>query len=192
MTTSTTIIKITADFLKAQEKIGAAIKNSTNPYFKSKYADLTAVIDACKKELNKNNIVIMQPINGMNVETILIHTSGEWFMSSTPIICKQANDPQALGSAISYARRYGLQSMVLIPADDDDGNIANNVKDPTDEWKNINDVPDKKVSATDAHFCTIHNKPMKERLNKTGGKWFDHRWQNDAGTWMKCDGKETK
>jgi hypothetical protein len=142
MKTSAEITKITADFLKAQKKITVAVKNATNPYFKSKYADLTSVIDACKKELNDNNIVVLQPINGMEVETILVHTSGEWFSSSTPIVSKVQNDPQALGSAISYARRYGLQSLVLIPAEDDDGNLATKdvIKtekkehDPTEDW----------------------------------------------------------
>src|SRR3989344_2754051 len=114
MKTSTEITKITAAFLSAQKTIQSVIKDSTNPFFKSKYADLTSVIDACKDKLNAESIAILQPIDGMNVETILVHVSGEWFSSSTPIICKEQNNPQALGSAITYAKRYGLQSMVLL------------------------------------------------------------------------------
>lgn len=121
MKTSTEITKITASFLKAQKKIESVIKDKTNPYFKNKYADLTGVIDACKDKLNSEGIAILQPIDGMNVETILIHESGEWFSSLTPIVSKEANNPQMLGSAITYSKRYGLQSMVLLPADDDDG-----------------------------------------------------------------------
>lgn len=124
MTTSTNITNITAAFLKAQKDIVSVIKDQTNPYFKSKYADLTGVIEACKEQLNSNGIAILQPIDGMEVETILIHESGEYFSSRTPIVVKAQNDPQALGSAITYAKRYGLQSMVLLPAEDDDGNTA--------------------------------------------------------------------
>lgn len=124
MTTSTNITNITVAFLKAQKDIVSVIKDQTNPYFKSKYADLTGVIEACKDQLNSNGIAILQPIDGMEVETILIHESGEFFSSKTPIVVKAPNDPQALGSAITYAKRYGLQSMVLLPAEDDDGNSA--------------------------------------------------------------------
>ena len=124
MTTSTEITKITGAFLNAQKKIESVIKDSSNPFFKSKYADLTSVIEACKEQLNNEGIAILQPINTDAVETILVHISGEWFSSSTPIVCKEQNNPQAMGSAITYAKRYGLQSMVLLPAEDDDGNVA--------------------------------------------------------------------
>jgi hypothetical protein len=124
MKTSVEIKQITASFLKAQKEIESVIKDQSNPFFHSKYATLTAVIDACKAKLNTEGIAILQPIDGMTVETILIHSSGEWFSSSTPIVCKETNNPQALGSAITYAKRYGLQSMVLLPAEDDDGNGA--------------------------------------------------------------------
>lgn len=131
MNKSDSIIKVTTAYLKAQKEIGAAVKDSSNPFFKSKYADLGSVMEACKKALNDNGISVLQPINGDEVETILVHESGEWFSSSTKIVCKASNDPQAYGSAITYARRYGLQSMVFIPAEDDDGNKANgNVAKP--------------------------------------------------------------
>lgn len=148
MRMSDSIATITPAFLKAQMKIESVIKDATNPFFRSKYADLTSVISACKEQLNANGISILQPIDGMTVETILVHSSGEWFSSSTPIVCKAENDPQALGSAITYAKRYGLQSMVLLPAEDDDGNSASTPvkklapkkeeKDPTDDWKTAN------------------------------------------------------
>lgn len=124
MNKSDSIIKITTAYLKAQKEIGAAVKDSSNPFFKSKYADLGSVMEACKKALNDNGISVLQPVNGDEVETILIHESGEWLSSNTKIVCKVSNDPQAYGSAITYARRYGLQSMVFIPAEDDDGNKA--------------------------------------------------------------------
>ena len=182
MKTSESIIKITASFLKAQKKIESVIKDQTNPYFKSKYADLTGVIEACKSKLNAEGIIILQPIDGMNVETILIDLSGEWFSSSTPIVCKEPNNPQALGSAITYAKRYGLQSMVLLPAEDDDGEGASNkatnkVNDPTENWPTEGE-----------HFCQLHKKPMKLRTTAQGGKWYDHRWQDENGEWQTCKG----
>lgn len=124
MNTSTTINQLAPALLQAQAKIGAAKKEATNPFYHTKYADLGAVMEACKEALNESKIFVLQPVMDDKVETYLIHESGEWMSSSTPIVCKEQNNPQALGSAISYARRYGLQSMVFIPAEDDDGNSA--------------------------------------------------------------------
>ena len=121
---SPTFAKLAAALLIAQKSIGAAKKDAVNPFFKSKYADLGAVMEACKEELNKAGITILQPVNGDFVDTVLLHESGEFLSSSTRIICAKPNDPQAQGSAITYARRYGLQSMVFIPAEDDDGEKA--------------------------------------------------------------------
>ena len=131
MISSESLVKIAPALVKAQAETGAAVKGSTNPFYKSKYADLAAVMEACKEPFNKNGITILQPIVGANVETILIHESGEYIGSQTPIMCKDPSDPQKFGSAISYARRYGLQSMVLIPAEDDDGEGAKTPGKPT-------------------------------------------------------------
>lgn len=124
-------LKLSASLLKAQMEIGAAVKDSTNPYFKSKYADLGAVIASCKEALNKHGISILQPVEGDRVVTMLVHESGEYMCDAgTPIICTKQNDPQAQGSAITYARRYGLSSLLLIPTADDDGEGASNHDDP--------------------------------------------------------------
>lgn len=124
MKTSESIKAIVPALISAQKKIKFAVKDSENPFFKSKYAGLPNVIEACKDILNDNGIVALQPIQGDFVETTLIHTSGEFISSETKIICSKQNDPQAYGSAITYARRYGLQSFVLMPAEDDDGEGA--------------------------------------------------------------------
>lgn len=121
MNKSDTIIKISPAYLAAQKEIEAAVKGSTNPFFHSNYADLNSVMDACKKALNDHEISVLQPVMGEVVETILLHSSGEWLSSETKVINARPNDPQAQGSAITYARRYGLQSMVFIGAEDDDG-----------------------------------------------------------------------
>lgn len=128
MKSSESVAKIASALLKAQREIDSAKKDSKNPFFKSKYADLSSVIDACKTALNANGIAVLQPTShsdGRNfVSTILLHESGEWLSSETEVVAAKANDPQAVGSAISYARRYGLQSMVLLKAEDDDGEAA--------------------------------------------------------------------
>jgi len=114
--------------LKAQSEMSNPKKGSSNPFFKSKYADLNAIREAVIPILNENGIVVLQPIvhvDGKNfVKTILLHESGEFLESLTEIIYNKVNDAQAQGSGISYARRYSLQSFVCVGADDDDGNKA--------------------------------------------------------------------
>lgn len=120
--------EIAKALLKAQSEMGNASKDSNNPFFKSKYADLNSIREACMPLLNANGITIIQPmvhIDGKNfVKTILLHTSGETIESITEIVYSKQNDAQAQGSGITYARRYGLQSLVCIGAEDDDGNKA--------------------------------------------------------------------
>jgi ERF superfamily len=127
MKTSDSIAKIAPAFLIAQKNIGAAVKDQKNPFFKSTYADLGSVMEACKEALNKNGIAVLQPV-GMEgektyVETILLHESGE-YISDRMIVLLEKATPQGQGSAITYARRYALQSMCFIPAEDDDANQA--------------------------------------------------------------------
>jgi hypothetical protein len=128
MENSATITKIASALLQAQSSMGNATKDNTNPFFKSKYADLNSVREACLPLLNANGITALQPmvhINGKNfVNTILLHESGEFLSSLTEIIYSKQNDAQAQGSGITYARRYGLQSFVNIGSEDDDGNKA--------------------------------------------------------------------
>ena len=128
MKTSQTITKISTALLKAQSEMGTATKDAANPFFKSKYADLNAIREACMPALLANQITLLQPtisIDGRNyVETILIHESGEWLSCETEIIYSKVNDAQSQGSGITYARRYGMQSFLNVGADDDDGNKA--------------------------------------------------------------------
>jgi hypothetical protein len=122
---SETLSKLATALVKAQAEIKFAAKDSSNPFFKSKYADLPAVIEAVKPALNKHGISFLQIVTLDGVETMLLHESGEFISGVTPVVTAKANDPQALGSAISYAKRYGLQAIVGVPADvDDDGESA--------------------------------------------------------------------
>ncbi len=116
------------DLLKAQKAIEAVTKDGNNPFFKSEYTTLNATIFSCKQVLNDNNFVVLQPIdsdeNGVYVCTTLIHTSGEILTSKMHIRESKQNDPQAQGSAITYARRYSLKSMLCMTDADDDGEKA--------------------------------------------------------------------
>lgn len=126
MTNLQPIPKLATALLKAQKEIGSAKKGSVNPFFHSKYADLGSVMEACKESLNNNGITVLQPVghdeHGDYVETILLHESGEYISDKMRLI--QTADAQKQGSAITYARRYSLQSLVFIPSEDDDGNKA--------------------------------------------------------------------
>jgi ERF superfamily len=113
---------------KAQGAMPPAFKTSDNPYYKSKYSDLASVWDACRAPLAANAIAVVQaPLESsdgrVRIETILIHSSGEW-ISGRISIKPVKDDPQAFGSATTYARRYSLQAMVGIASEDDDGNAA--------------------------------------------------------------------
>jgi hypothetical protein len=118
---------IYAALAAAQQEMGKAIKDTKNDHFRSKYADLASVMDACMGALNKHGICVMQPTGedegGRFVRTILAHVSGETVDCRVPLIV-QKNDMQGYGSAVTYARRYGLMSMAGIAPEDDDGNAA--------------------------------------------------------------------
>ena len=125
---SSNIGSITKALLAAQKQMGNAVKDAKNPFYRSSYADLNAVREACTPLLNANDIVVTQPLiqkDGKSyLRTLLLHTSGEYLGSDVEIVCAKQNDPQAQGSAISYARRYGLQSLMSLGAADDDGEGA--------------------------------------------------------------------
>ncbi len=126
---SESIAKLAEALSKAQGQMEGAVKMSDNPYFKSKYADLASVWEACRKPLSDNQLAVVQTTddsvdNGrVIVETILMHASGEW-ISGRIALKPVKDDPQGAGSAITYARRYGLQGIVGIAPEDDDGNAA--------------------------------------------------------------------
>jgi hypothetical protein len=128
MNTSPTITKIAAALVQAQSEMGNATKDAINPFFKKTYADLNAIREAVLPVLNRNGICAIQPtivIDGCDfVETILLHNSGEFISSLTRIVVDKVNDAQRHGSGLSYARRYALQSIVNIGAEDDDANKA--------------------------------------------------------------------
>ena len=114
--------------IKAQSEMGSAVKDSKNPHFRSRYASLAAVIDAVIPVLNANGVGVLQlpSIEGSEVRltTILMHSSGQRLSSTVGAPLGKKQDAQAVGSAITYLRRYSLQSIMGLPVEDDDGNAA--------------------------------------------------------------------
>ena len=110
--------ELAAALSKAQGTMKNAIMNRTNPHFKSKYADLASVLDATRAALSANGIAVSQIIDDGRLETMLIHTSGQWLcgVMQLPVTAR----PQELGSCLTYYRRYALSSITGVSADDDD------------------------------------------------------------------------
>lgn len=131
---SPTIGKIAESLAKAQAKIKGAHKDAENPHFRSRYADLASIWDACRAALSDNQIAVVQGVatgHGTAVVTTLVmHASGE-FLCSTLEIMPAKFDAQGIGSAITYGRRYGLSAMVGVAPEDDDGNGATGQSRPS-------------------------------------------------------------
>lgn len=150
METSEKVAAIADALAKAQAEIVGAVKDSTNPYYNSKYADLASVWESCRLPLTKNGLAVVQgpsvevtgephleqvqntkgekrtvlrAVTRVTVTTLLLHSSGEWISTDVSTVVS-SSDPQSVGSAISYLRRYGLSSMVGIPQVDDDAEAA--------------------------------------------------------------------
>jgi hypothetical protein len=127
MTKSEAINELAAALAQAQGEIRNATKDASNPFFKKNYADLASVREAIQPVFTKHGLAVTQLLgndaHGVTVETVLLHKSGQW-LSGTVSIKPVKDDPQGLGSAVTYARRYSLQSVAGIAADDDDGEAA--------------------------------------------------------------------
>jgi hypothetical protein len=157
MQTSEHINELATALAKAQGEITGALKDSANPFFKSKYADLASCWDACREPLSKNGLSIVQTVmrgepvtiawdvvdqesgevRNFHVDTVetvivtmLLHASGQWIRSHLPMIPRDAS-PQGVGSAITYGRRYGLTAMIGVAQVDDDGNQGSGIKTPS-------------------------------------------------------------
>ena len=124
---SESIAALAAALSKAQADITGALKDSSNPFYKSKYADLASCWDACRKQLAANGLCVIQTTThtdaGVMLVTTLAHSSGEWIRGTLPVVTKD-NGPQAQGSGITYARRYALAAIVGLAQIDDDAEAA--------------------------------------------------------------------
>jgi hypothetical protein len=162
----------------AQINMGKALKQSSNPHFRSKYADLGSVMDACLPALNEQGIAVIQPTGeddlGRFVETTLIHgESGEHLSCRVPLIINK-NDMQGYGSAVTYARRYGLMAMAGIAPEDDDGNAATKAapkQEPpkpisADQFQEMNDLIFD-TETDEVKFCAYWKVDELKQMNAT-------------------------
>ena len=120
--------------LQLQQTIGAISKDSTNPFYKSKYFDINGLIEALKPHLNTLGLVLLQPLTTViagneikpAIRTILIDSDTGNKLIDDAIILPQLPDPQKFGSAVTYFRRYAIQSCLFLQAEDDDANLTIN------------------------------------------------------------------
>lgn len=127
--------------LKIQSEIGVMVKTETNPFFKSKYMDINGLLAQLQPLLEKYKLVVMQPLTEINGKPCLTTTISDLesdFCTSSHMPLPDLQDPQKMGSAITYYRRYALQSLFLLRAEDDDGNkgAEKDKIDPEQAFKN--------------------------------------------------------
>ena len=151
------------------KRIKVALKESTNPHFKSKFANLESVWDACREQLQESKLAVIQTFNIVDgkscLDTILLHTSGEWLMG-TQLLNEIKQDPQASASASTYARRYGLAAILGIIQTDDDAEQAmgrgqQNVIGHKEAVNSVN-IEEK---ANEAAFKFSSSKTLKEAMD---------------------------
>ena len=133
MNKSDSIAALAAALAKAQGAMKGAVKDSANPFFKSKYADLASVVEAIRAAFSANGLSYIQTVEPSDkdevvVETTLLHASGEWISCGMLALPVSKADAQGYGSALTYARRYSLSAAVGVAPEDDDGNAASAAK----------------------------------------------------------------
>ena len=139
MNKSESIAGLAAALAKAQGAMKGAVKDSANPFFKSKYADLASVVEAIRNAFSANGLSYVQTVQSsdldeVRVETMILHSSGEWISCGVLALPVSKNDAQGYGSALTYARRYSLSAAVGVAPEDDDGNAAVAAKPNAKDW----------------------------------------------------------
>jgi len=185
MEKSESIKELAVALNNVQKTLQAAKKDSVNPYFKSTYADLLSVWNACRETLTYNGLSVsqvadMDPEGRAVLETVLMHTSGEWIKGRLPLSTAKV-DPQGQGSAITYARRYSLSAIIgLCTEEDDDAEAATDRKGLKGE----------KAKGPKNHWCSVHQTPFFKKGNM---KAYAHPIKDASGiTAGWCNESETK
>ena len=179
-TQSDQIGKLAEALSKAQSSMTEAKEDSKNPFFKSNYADLTSIWRACKDSLSTNGLAISQVTGFMEGQlflvTTLIHSSGEWMKGYYPLYLSK-QDPQAVGSAITYARRYALAAIVGVckEGEDDDAEKAQDRKAPKElisdeQLKSIIKAVGNDAEAKDMILKRNFGKFSEEELKNIAGR----------------------
>jgi hypothetical protein len=139
MNKSESIAALAAALATAQGAMKGAVKDSANPFFKSKYADLASVVEAIRSAFSANGLSYIQTVqpsdrDEVRVETMILHSSGEWISCGVLALPVSKVDAQGYGSALTYARRYSLSAAVGVAPEDDDGNAATAAKPSATDW----------------------------------------------------------
>ena len=154
--------KVAAALVAAQKEFGPALKSSSNPHYKSRYADLAACVEAVIDALNNHGLALMQRVSpsdsGVIVETVFIHESGETINCGQLHVPASKHDAQGYGSALTYARRYSLMAACGIAPEDDDGNAASRRVPPAD---------------ISAHLAAIEQSANSEELTLVYGQAYN-------------------
>jgi hypothetical protein len=156
--------QIATALVKAQKAFGPALKSSTNPHFRSRYADLSACVEAVIEGLNDAGIALIQRTSedhvGVTVETVFVHESGEMLECGKLHVPASKQDPQGYGSALTYARRYSLMAACGIAPEDDDGNAAS--RKPSAPAPDITDhLSAIEASATSDELATLYKSALE-------------------------------
>lgn len=136
MEKSQSITNLSKALFTFHKEMGKIAKTSNNPFFKSKYADLPTILDAISKPLDDAGLVVVSIPDGEGLTTILLHAESGEYISANGIMKPVKNDPQAIGSAITYQRRYSIGSILNLNIDeDDDGNKASGKQETKQQQK---------------------------------------------------------
>lgn len=153
---------IATALVKAQQAFGPALKTSTNPHFRSRYADLSACVEAVIEGLNSAGIALIQRTSedntGVTVETVFIHESGEMLECGKLHVPAAKQDPQGYGSALTYARRYSLMAACGIAPEDDDGNLASRKVPTPDITDHLSAI---EASATSDELAEVYKQALE-------------------------------
>ena len=165
MNTSPSIGAIAKALASAQGEVKGAVRDSTNPFFKAKYSDLSSVKDACQEALTKYGIAVIQSPSSegakVSITTLLCHESGEWISGVITAIAKDES-AQSVGSVITYLRRYALAAMVGVAPEDDDGESAQHR--PAQKYPVKGVEAAKEMLTTHAHALDDRRKALWNRL----------------------------
>ena len=152
--------ELTKALIKVQSQVKGARADSVNPFFKAKYASLASVWDACRKLLADNELAVVQTMSTgeghkLIIDTTLLHSSGEWISGQLPMVLSK-DDPQGIGQAITYGRRYGLSAIIGICPEDDDaeGSVSHKAPKPKAQ-ATTNKPPEEPVVEGEKEFKNI-------------------------------------
>jgi len=176
MQKSESIAELAGALAKAQGEMAAAKKDSTNPFYHSRYADLAQIVEAIRKPLSDNGLAISQLVQpdaeAAVIETILMHQSGEW-LSSIIQLKPVKTDPQGIGSALTYARRYALGAIVGLATEEDDDaesamgrdGLKSEPKEPKPKPTKVSSAPQKTPPGASSG-ASAYNKPPEANFTE--------------------------